>query len=214
MFIAVEGIEGSGKSTLLAGLNERLRSVGCEPVLTREPGGGLGSPIRSLLLESGQNLDYRAELFLFLADRAQHVQKVIRPALEAGQVVLCDRFAESTIVYQGFGRGLELDLLQNLNDFATDHLWPDLTLVLDMEAEIGLERARRRNAKHGLSIDEGRFEAEDLAFHNRIRQGFLRRAALYPQRFAVLDATKSPPEIAEAAWAELFRRFPKDLPCL
>ena len=207
MFITIEGIEGSGKSTLLAGLGERLRSFGHEPVLTREPGGGLGPPVRALLLDCGQKLDSRAEMFLFMADRAQHVREVIRPALANGQVVLCDRFSDSTITYQGYGRGLDLDLLQIFNDFATDKLWPDLTMVLDMDAKTGLERARSRNAQKGLTIDEGRFEEEDLAFHDRIRHGFLRRAALSPQRFVVLDATRSPSEVLETAWTELFTRL-------
>lgn len=204
MFLTVEGVEGSGKSTLLDALAARLEAEGTPVMRTREPGdSSLGAHIRPLVLSAGRTPDPRAELFLFLADRAQHVAEVVRPALAAGMLVLCDRYADSTIAYQGYGRGMDIDRLQQLNDFATGGLWPDLTLLLDLPPETGLLRATRRNAATGLSRTEGRFEAETLAFHERIRQGFLARARLYPERFRVLDASLPPPALAEQAWAAL-----------
>lgn len=204
MFLTVEGVEGSGKSTLLAALARRMEAEGMTVLLTREPGGcPLGERIRPLLLNADWTPDPNAELFLFLADRAQHAAEVIRPALAAGTQVLCDRYADSTIAYQGYGRGMDVEWLHRLNDFATGGLWPDLTLVLDLPVEAGLRRATRRNTSLGLSRAEGRFEAESLAFHERIRQGFLDRARRWPERFRVLDATLPPPALAEQAWDAL-----------
>ena len=204
MFLTVEGVEGSGKSTLLAALAERMGAKGRAVLLTREPGGcPLGTQIRPLLLGTDWKPDPHAELFLFLADRAQHVIEVIRPALAAGTHVLCDRYADSTIAYQGYGRGMDVEWLHRLNDFATGGLWPDITLVLDLPAETGLLRAARRNTNLGLVQAEGRFETESLAFHERIRQGFLDRARRYPERFHVLDASLPPLALAEQAWAAL-----------
>ena len=193
MFITVEGIEGAGKSTFVGLLEAELRKRGVPLVKTREPGGcALGKQIRPLLLNTLQNISGRAELFLFLADRAQHVADTIRPALEHGQWVLCDRYADSTIAYQGYGRGMEPDQLQMLNDYATGGLWPEITFLLDLSVEEGLGRALTRNGRKGLSQSEGRFEAEAIAFHERIRCGFLERAERWPERFCVLDATCSP----------------------
>lgn len=204
MFITLEGVEGSGKSTLMGLLSARLEEAGCEVLHTREPGGcALGKQVRPLLLASGQTLEPRAELFLFLADRAQHVAEIVRPALEQGRWVLCDRYADSTIAYQGYGRGMSVDWLHQLNEFATGSLWPDRTLLLDLPPRIGLERAMRRNQAEGTTEAEGRFEAETLAFHERIRAGFLERAARYPGRFRVLDATLPAADLAELAWNSL-----------
>ena len=200
MFLTIEGVEGSGKSTLLRLLASALKERGLTCLCTREPGGcPLGQQLRPLLLQSSQTMDSRAELFLFLADRAQHVAEIIRPALARGEWVLCDRYADSTIAYQGYGRGMDLDLLQELNHHATDGLWPDLTLLLDLPAEQGLTRARARNGRDGLEEAEGRFEAEALAFHQRIRQGFLERASRWPERFYVLNALRSPEDLLDEA---------------
>ncbi len=193
MFVTVEGVEGAGKSTLMNFIARELERRGMPFLRTREPGGcGLGASLRPLLLDVSSTLDSRAELFLFLADRAQHVAETIRPALLRGDWVLCDRYADSTIAYQGYGRGMDADRLQALNDYATGGLWPDRTLLLDLPVETGLARARARNGREGLSQSEGRFEAEELAFHQRIRDGFLARAARWPERFRVLDATLEP----------------------
>lgn len=200
MFVTVEGVEGAGKSTLMNMLVREFERRGLPFVRTREPGGcGLGAKLRPILLDVSSTLDSRAELFLFLADRAQHVAEVIRPALEHGEWVLCDRYADSTIAYQGYGRGMDADRLQELNDHATGGLWPERTLLLDLPVEQGLQRARARNGREGLSLSEGRFEAEEIAFHQRIRQGFLSRAARWPERFRVLDAELPPEELLKAA---------------
>jgi len=200
MFITLEGIEGSGKSTLISQLYARLRNQGRSVLCTREPGGSaLGTQLRPLLLTEGQKLDPHAELFLFLADRAQHLAEVIRPALAAGVWVLCDRYADSTIAYQGYGRGMDPEELQRLNEVAISGLWPDITLLLDLSAQEGLRRALARNELLSRSQTEGRFEAEDPAFHERVRQGFLHRAALSPRRFRILDATLPPEKLADQA---------------
>ena len=191
MFIAFEGIEGAGKGTAARETAGWLSSLGREVVLTREPGGSeLGLALRALLLDR-QNGDIspEAELFLYLADRAQHVRQVIRPALERGGVVLCDRFACSNLAYQGYGRGMALDMLRSLNDWAVGGLWPDLTLVLDLEPAAGLERARRRNRLLGLEQKEGRFEAEDLTFHTRVREGYRELSRAQPDRVLLVDAS-------------------------
>ena len=200
MFVTVEGVEGAGKSTLLGMLSAEFERRGLSCIRTREPGGcGLGAKIRPLLLDVSSRVDSRAELFLFLADRAQHVEETIRPALARGEWVLCDRYADSTIAYQGYGRGMDVETLQTLNDYATGGLWPDRTLLLDLPVETGLERALARNGREGLSQSEGRFEVEALAFHRRIREGFLERAARWPERFCVLDATLAPEELLAAS---------------
>lgn len=183
MFITFEGIEGSGKSTQLERLAERIPGV----VVTKEPGGTpLADRIRAVLLDSRSRIDPVAELFLFAASRRQNVVDVIKPALERGATVLCDRFTDSTLAYQGFGRLLNLDQLRALNAWATNSLTPDLTLLFDLPEEAGLSRARARNA--GAAHDEGRFETEDLRFHRRVREGYLTLAAAEPARFMVIDA--------------------------
>ncbi|MFP4034216.1 MAG: dTMP kinase [Desulfovermiculus sp.] len=200
MFITFEGIEGSGKSTqakrVLALLQKQVRKV----LLSREPGGtAIGRELRSLLLNSENNhLCARGELFLYLADRAQHVEEIIKPALESGIVVLVDRFTDSTLVYQGFGRGLDLDLVQGLNDLAVNGVRPDLTFVIDVPPEIGLHRARSRNGESGTAQAEGRFEAESLDFHTRIREGYLELAARDKERIMVLDGTVPENEVFAA----------------
>ena len=204
MFLTIEGIEGAGKSTFIGLLEDELVKRGVNFLRTREPGGcALGRQIRPLLLDASQKVSGRAELFLFLADRAQHVADTIRPALERGQWVICDRYADSTIAYQGYGRGMDPEELQKLNDYATGGLWPDITFLLDLPAEVGLGRALARNGREGLTQSEGRFEAEALAFHQRIREGFLARAARWPQRFRVLDAAQTPDALVAQAMKHL-----------
>jgi dTMP kinase len=185
LFVTFEGIEGSGKSSHLARLAGHLRSAGRTVVETREPGGtAAGLAIRRLLLGAEATpLTPVAELLLYLADRAQHVHEVIRPALAAGSVVLCDRFSDSTLAYQGHGRGLPLDVVRALDARARDGVVPDLTVLLDCPVAEGLARARGR----GTAAD--RFERETLAFHQRIHDGFHALAAAEPGRFHVLDAT-------------------------
>ncbi len=197
MFITLEGPEGSGKSTVLARLKDWLMEQGHGVVLTREPGGSrLGRTLRTILLDvSSKDLTGEAELFLYLADRAQHVSQIIRPALDEGMVVLCDRYADSTVVYQGYGRGLDTALLHRFNEVAVQGVWPELTLLLDVSPEIGLKRAMSRNLSEGKCNAEGRFEAESLQFHHRIRDGYLAWAAVNRKRFVVVDASRNPDEV-------------------
>ncbi len=203
MFITCEGIEGSGKSTAMRALGAWLEGTGREVVYTREPGGSpLGVALRAILLDArNSEISPRAELFLYLADRAQHVEQVIKPALERGAFVLSDRYADSTVVYQGYGRGLPPDGLYSLNSIAAGGLWPDLTLLFDIDPQKGLARAAERNRAEGKTVTEGRFEAESLAFHQRIREGFLDWAAKRPERFRVIDGSGVPDAVFSAARA-------------
>ena len=196
MFITFEGVEGSGKSTQFRKLAEHLPNA----LATREPGGtAVGDRVRALLLDSKSSMDPVAEVFLFAASRRQLVMELIRPALASGRIVLCDRYADSTLAYQGFGRLITLDRLRTLTDWATDSLKPDVTLLFDLPEEIGLQRARSRNAADVK--DEGRFEAEDLRFHRRVREGYLTLAAAEPQRFAIINADGSPEEVFDRVMA-------------
>jgi dTMP kinase len=207
MFITFEGIEGSGKSTQLRRLEAALRAKGREVVATKEPGGTpLADRIRGLLLDSSSVIDPVAEVFLFAASRRQHVSEVIRPALDRGAIVLCDRFTDSTLAYQGFGRLIELDRLRDLNAWATGDLQPGLVLVFDLPEETGLSRARHRNS--GAEQDEGRFEAEDLRFHRRIREGYLSLAIAEPKRYVVVDASGGEDDVYARMLAVLAERAP------
>ena len=197
MFITLEGIEGSGKSTAQRLLAEHLHDRGHKVLTTREPGGSaLGRKLRALLLDTrGERIRIRAELFLFLADRAQHVAEVIRPALDDRQIVLCDRYIDSTLAYQGNGRGMDADHLRGMCVTASGGLWPHLTLLLDVPVEVGLARAGKRNQEAGTLINEGRFESESLAFHQRVREGYLQLQADEPGRIALIDATLPPEDV-------------------
>lgn len=188
-FCTFEGIEGSGKSTQAARFAARF---GERALLTREPGGTeLGRGVRELLLAPRPHpVAAAAESLLFFADRAQHVSERLRPALAAGQVVICDRYVESSLAYQGYGRGLDLDALQRIAAFATGGLRPDLILLLDLPVEAGLSRARSRAG------GPDRLEAEDVAFHERVRAGYHAMAAADPARWRVVDATGGEDEVA------------------
>jgi len=205
MFITFEGIEGTGKTTQIARVKEYFESMGREVLLTREPGGSrIGKELRKMLLHvDNKDIAPTAELFLYLADRAQHIAQVVRPAVEAGKVVLCDRFADSTVVYQGYGRGLDIAVLQQLNEVAVDGLWPNLTIVLDIDPAVGLKRAMQRNTEEGKAVEEGRFEAEHISFHNRIRAGYLAWAELNRDRIKVANADGTPDEVFAAIKAYL-----------
>jgi dTMP kinase len=209
-FITFEGPEGSGKSTHIRLLAEHLRGRGVAVVCTREPGGTpLCEAVRGLLQHDGVGEPPvpRAEVLLFLASRAQHVDRVIRPALERGDWVLCDRFSDSTLAYQGFGRGFALAQLRALDGFATDGLAPDLTVLLDVPPETGRARLAARQTQTATEPD--RIEREDGAFHARLRDGFLELARAEPDRFVVLT-TDQPQERVAAALREAVtkRMFP------
>jgi len=191
-FITFEGVEGSGKTTQIRLAGEFLRDRGLPVVMTQEPGGTpLGQRIREILLNRGDfDISGEAEVFLFAAARAQHTETLIRPALERGQVVLCDRFSDATIAYQAYGRGLSLESVREVCRMAAGGLSPRLTLLFDLPVEKGLERAFRRIAGRREGEREDRFERERLDFHRRIREGYLAIARGEPGRVKVLDASK------------------------
>ncbi len=217
VFITFEGPEGAGKTSQARRLQRRLEERGLPVLVTREPGGTkVAEALRALVL-FGEPLP-RTEALLFLAARAEHTERTLRPALRQGRIVLCDRFSDSTIAYQGFGLGLDIEALRGLSAFATGGLAPDLTLLLDLPPELGLERRlgvaldERRGAQLdlGLSDDEEtrqkrqlsttRIEARDLAFHRRVRQGFLAQAEREPDRILKLDGTLPKDELSDRVW--------------
>ncbi len=208
LFITLEGPDGSGKSSLLAGLAKVLRGAGCDVVATREPGSTpLGDQVRRLVLDTEPRIDRtgRTDALLFAASRAQHVDEVIRPALARGAVVICDRYADSSLAYQGSGSGVPIDELRAVQQFATAGLAPDLTILLDLPVEIGLARK---------SAEVTRFEAfQDLAYHERVRAAFLGLAAAEPGRYAIVDATRDTTDVLEAA-VEAVRRLAARMSCL
>lgn len=198
MFITFEGPEGSGKSTHIRLLADYLRELGVDVATTREPGGTLlGESIRGLLQhnDSGESPVPRAEVLLFLASRAQHVDSFILPALAQGCWVLCDRFEDSTFAYQGYGRGFNLNELKSVNHFATNGLQPDLTILLDVDPATGRERLEQRHSQNASAPD--RIEREDEAFHDRLRDGFLDIARSDPQRVIVVATNRATAEVAD-----------------
>lgn len=217
LFVTLEGIEGSGKSTLRSRLTDSISRNTIEVVSTREPGATpLGRQIRSLLLDPDlPPFCSLSELLLFSADRAQHLDEVIRPALQRNALVLCDRYVHSTIAYQGYGRGVSLEILERLNEITTEGLLPDLVLLLDLDPASGLARAKARAERASgniLTSAQGeaswtRFEEETLSFHQRVRAGFLELAKSFPQMFVIIDASKSPEAITEEAMTEITRRL-------
>lgn len=212
MFITFEGIEGTGKTTQIKKLTAFLEETGHDVELTLEPGGSrIGRELRKILLNmDSTDITGECELFLYLADRAQHVAKVIKPAVESGKIIISDRFADSTIVYQGYGRGLDPKLLRELNDVAVSGSWPDLTILLDIDPEMGLKRAMTRNLQENKMQEEGRFEAESLDFHSRVREGYLTWAALNNERIVVVDADQTPDEIFAEIKEKVIERIKGD----
>ena len=205
MFITFEGPEGSGKSTQARLLAERLQALGCDVLLTREPGGTpLGDQIRSLLLghEHGE-MHATTEALLFAAARAQHVHERIRPQLARGGVVLCDRFADSTLAYQGYGLQQNLRMLRTLTAIATGGTQPDLTLLLDLPVDAGLQR-KRQEAQAG---EWNRLDARELAFHGRVRDGYQALAASEPRRWLKFDADQPVAALAEQIWLVIAPRL-------
>ncbi len=201
LFVTIEGGEGAGKTTLVRALEAKLLGCGVDaPVCaTFEPGGTeIGRALRQALLDTPWSLQPWTETLLFLADRSEDVERVIRPALDAGSVVLSDRFLDSTLAYQGYGRGLELDLLRRLNDAVTGGLSPDLTLLLDLPPELGLARTRARS---GGASEGDRIGDAALAFHQRVNAGFRELAAAEPQRIRIIDATQSAEHVLRDVWS-------------
>lgn len=198
LFITLEGGEGCGKSTQAKALFRRLKKEGVPALLTHEPGGtALGARVRRFLKkEKSADIKPEAELFLFLASRAQSVREIIRPNLDKGLPVICDRYAESTLAYQGYAIGLSPAFIQAANEFATGGLRPDLILLLDIEPELGLRR--KQPADSGSKYD--RFDSRELAFHRKVREGYLQMARAEPGRWFVVDASRSPREVSSVIW--------------
>ncbi len=200
LFITFEGPEGSGKTTQIQRLADRLRQAGQPVLTTREPGGtAIGDQIRAVLHDlRNRAMDPRTEVLLYAASRAQLVAEVIRPALARGTIVLCDRYTDSTLAYQGYGRGLDLETLRRMMDFATGGLKPHLTLYLDLPVEKGL--ARKREALQRGEGEWNRLDQEEVAFHQRVRAGYLALAAAEPGRWRVLDADRPIEAVQTDIW--------------
>jgi dTMP kinase len=194
-FVSFEGIEGCGKTTQIALLSEVLTQRKIPHSVTREPGGtAVGEGIRKILLHSETiHLTAAAELLLFYASRSQNILEKIEPSLAQGEVVICDRFYHASMAYQGYGRGIPIDFIEKLTELVCGSRRPEITILLDIEPEIGLTRARTRNSKR--SEDEGRFEMEDVRFYTRIRNGYLELAAREPQRIQIINADRSIEEV-------------------
>ena len=189
LFITFEGVDGCGKTTQLKLLSEYLKNHGYEIVVTREPGAkGLGEKIREILLHYDGEVSSRAESFLFLADRAQHIDKIVNPAVEEGKIVLCDRHTDSTIAYQGYGRGVDINQLNMLNAIATDGKKPDLTFVFDIDVETSMSRV-------GAEMD--RMESSGIEFFNKVRNGYLDIAKNEPDRVKVINANRTVTDISK-----------------
>ncbi|MBU5613194.1 dTMP kinase [Geomonas azotofigens] len=209
-FITFEGVEGCGKTTQMRLLKERLEAAGEKVVATREPGGcPIADQMRAILLDAKNSaITPLAELLLYAAARAQHVQEVIVPALERGETVLCDRFTDATVAYQGHGRELDLDVIRQLNELATGGVRPDLTVLIDCPVQVGLSRALSRiEATSGAR--EERFELESVRFHERVREGYLSLARACPERFVVVDGSGDLARTEVLVTAALADRLPR-----
>jgi dTMP kinase len=212
-FITFEGVEGCGKTTQIRLLADALKSSGRSVTLTREPGGcPISDKIRAILLDADNcEMTPSAELLLYAAARAQHINEVITPALASGNIVLCDRFIDATLAYQGFGRGLDMGLIKSLNETATGGCRPQLTILIDCPVEIGLERALARieagSATDRNHLREERFEKESIEFHRRVRSGYLKLAEESPERFVVVDGSGTAAEISARILAAVLPRI-------
>ena len=208
-FITFEGGDGTGKSTQIKLLQRHLIAEGKSCLTTREPGGTpLGQLLRKILLQSGNHpISSSTELFLYLADRAQHVHEVIAPAITQGKIVLSDRHTDSTVAYQGYGRGFDVQLLLSLNRIASQGLTPDITFLLDCPVQLGLSRTIHRRSGPLIAEGADRFENENLEFHEKVRQGFLDLARAEPGRFYIIDASQSEREVFAAVKEIVDRRL-------
>jgi dTMP kinase len=198
-FITFEGIEGCGKTSQLYLLKGFLEERGYTVIATREPGGtSIGDSIRKILLDPcNANIGTKTELLLYQASRAQHIQEVIRPALERGCIVLCDRFTDATLAYQGSAQGISLNVIAHLNQFATDDLIPDFTILIDLPVEIGLSRAKRREVNATYGVSENRFEEKNISFHHMVRMGYLQIAERDSNRIYIVDGREEPSKVQQ-----------------
>lgn len=212
MFITLEGIEGAGKTSQVEHIVNIVGSHGYECITTREPGGTpIGAQIRQILLNPENNqLHPGAELLLYMADRVQHIKTTIEPHLKKGHTVVCDRFFDATLVYQGYARGLEKTLIRELHRLVCNDFKPDLTLLFDLDPRVGLERAWRQINNGGRTDQESRFEKEKLTFHEKVREGYLTLARIEPERFRIIDAARSEDEVAKDIEAILVDCLNKD----
>jgi len=206
LFITFEGGEGSGKSSALRLIDERLRKDGYETILTREPGGTpIAEQIRNVILDKGNTaMDSRTEALLYAASRRQHLVEKVWPALKEGKVVLCDRYLDSSLAYQGGARGLGIDNVLGVNMFATEGTFPDLTLLFDIEPELGLQRIAAN-----ASREVNRLDLEKIEFHRGVRKTFLSLAERYPERFVIIDASQPLDKVVEDAYQAIAQRLSK-----
>ncbi len=189
LFITFEGVDGCGKTTQLTKTKEFLESKGYDVVVTREPGAGeIGNKIREMLLHYNGNISDKCEMFLFLADRAQHIENLIKPSVDKGKVVLCDRHTDSTLAYQGFARGQDIELLNKLNKIAVNGIIPDLTLLYDLDTDIAQER---------VGLNKDRMESVNIEFHKKVRNGYLSLQKKYPERIKLINANNSIEKVFE-----------------
>ena len=200
MFITFEGGEGAGKSTAIKKIVEKLQAEGKEIVLTREPGGTpIGEEIRSIILDKKNiDMDVRTEALLYAASRRQHIVQKIIPSLKQGKVVLCDRFLDSSLAYQGYARGIGIQKVYEMNLFATEGIEPDLTLFFDLDPEEGLRRIAANSQR-----EVNRLDVEKLSFHQKVREGFLSLSKKFPHRFVVVDASEKPDKVFASAYKEI-----------
>lgn len=206
LFVTFEGGEGSGKSSAIALLNQRLIERGYQTVLTREPGGTpIAEQIRNVILDKENTaMDSRTEALLYAASRRQHLVEKVWPAIKEGKIVLCDRYLDSSLAYQGGARGLGIDEVLNINLFATEGTFPDLTLLFDIEPELGLERIAKN-----ASREVNRLDLERIEFHRGVRKTFLELAARYPERFVIIDASKPLNDVVNDAFEAISARLSK-----
>lgn len=204
MFITIEGPEGSGKTSVINAVVERLKQEGFPILLTREPGGTpIAEAIRSIILDKKNTaLDARAEALLYAASRRQHLVEKVWPNLQEGKIVLCDRFIDSSLAYQGGGRGLGVDAILNINLFATEGIFPDLTLLFDIEPEQGLKRISASRKR-----EVNRLDLEKLSFHQKVRTTFLNLAKQYAKRFVIIDASKSFEDVVETTYQIILKKI-------
>ena len=206
MFITLEGPEGSGKTTAVKAAVAKLKELGYEVVQTREPGGTpISEQIRNVILDKANTtMDGRTEALLYAASRRQHLVEKVWPAIKEGKIVICDRYLDSSLAYQGGARGLGVDKILNINLFATEGTWPDLTLLFDIEPKLGLERIAKNSDR-----EVNRLDLEKIEFHNKVRQTFLDLSKRYPDRFVVIDASKGIEEVQKATMDAILARLCK-----